>query len=131
MKAQIGPRPAAKAGLRRAARCLLGGLTTYGLASLAAMTGAKADDAAPASLPPLDVRAQGSFFVGGHDEKSNFLAPPDFFFSPSGTITVDQMYVQYQLPTGAAKHTPIILIHGCCLTGKTWETTPDGRIGWA
>ena len=22
------------------------------------------------------------------------------------------------------------LIHGCCLTGKTWETTPDGRMGW-
>jgi hypothetical protein len=25
---------------------------------------------------------------------------------------------------------PITLIHGCCLTGKTWETTPDGRMGW-
>jgi pimeloyl-ACP methyl ester carboxylesterase len=23
-----------------------------------------------------------------------------------------------------------VLIHGCCLTGKTWETTPDGRMGW-
>ena len=25
---------------------------------------------------------------------------------------------------------PLVLIHGCCLTGKTWETTPDGRMGW-
>src|SRR3954464_12690792 len=109
MRALIGPRPAAKAGLRHAACRLMGGLALCGLASLAAITGAAADDAATPSLPALNVRAQGSFFVGGHDEKSNFLAPPDFFFSPSGTITVDQMYVQYQLPMGAAKHTPIIL----------------------
>ena len=27
-------------------------------------------------------------------------------------------------------NTSITLIHGCCLTGKTWETTPDGRMGW-
>src|SRR5690606_565711 len=25
---------------------------------------------------------------------------------------------------------PLVLIHGCCLTGMTWETTPDGRMGW-
>lgn len=25
---------------------------------------------------------------------------------------------------------PVTLIHGCCLTGKTWETTPHGRMGW-
>jgi len=23
-----------------------------------------------------------------------------------------------------------VLIHGCCLTGKSWESTPDGRMGW-
>jgi hypothetical protein len=22
------------------------------------------------------------------------------------------------------------MVHGCCLSSKTWETTPDGRIGW-
>jgi hypothetical protein len=21
-------------------------------------------------------------------------------------------------------------VHGCCLSSKTWETTPDGRMGW-
>jgi hypothetical protein len=22
------------------------------------------------------------------------------------------------------------MVHGCCLSSKTWETTPDGRMGW-
>ena len=50
-------------------------------------------------------------------------------YAPSGTITVDQMYVRYQVPVSPVR-TPLVLIHGCCLTGKTWETTPDGRMGW-
>jgi pimeloyl-ACP methyl ester carboxylesterase len=49
--------------------------------------------------------------------------------SPPGTVTVDQIYVRYQTPVGPAGP-PLVLIHGCCLTGKTWETTPDGRMGW-
>jgi pimeloyl-ACP methyl ester carboxylesterase len=24
----------------------------------------------------------------------------------------------------------VVFVHGCCLTSKTWETTPDGRMGW-
>src|SRR5581483_5981399 len=47
----------------------------------------------------------------------------------TGTIAVEQMYVHYQIPVDA-KRPPVVLIHGCCLTGKTWETTPDGRMGW-
>jgi len=50
-------------------------------------------------------------------------------YASSGTITIDQMYVRYQVPVGELG-VPITLIHGCCLTGKTWETTPDGRMGW-
>jgi hypothetical protein len=23
------------------------------------------------------------------------------------------------------------MVHGCCLSSKTWETTPDGRMGWS
>jgi hypothetical protein len=25
---------------------------------------------------------------------------------------------------------PVVMVHGCCLSSKTWETTPDGRMGW-
>lgn len=77
---------------------------------------------------PLVIEKQGSFFVGGRNVHSEALSVlPQY--APSGTITVDQMYVRYQVPAGANKR-PITLIHGCCLTGKTWETTPDGRMGW-
>ena len=47
----------------------------------------------------------------------------------SGDVVVDQMYVQFQKPA-EAKHTPIVFMHGCCLSSKTWESTPDGRMGW-
>ncbi len=77
---------------------------------------------------PLTIARQGSFFVGGREVKSDTLSTLPAY-APSGTITVDQMYVRYQVPTGSAG-VPITLIHGCCLTGKTWETTPDGRMGW-
>jgi pimeloyl-ACP methyl ester carboxylesterase len=77
----------------------------------------------------LVLQSQGSFFVGGRDVKSDTLSTLPAY-APSGTITVDQMYVHYEIPAGAGKHYPLTLIHGCCLTGKTWETTPDGRMGW-
>jgi hypothetical protein len=77
---------------------------------------------------PLTIQAQGSFFVGGRDVHSDTLST-----APGrgavGTITVYQMYVSYQLPLHPRRY-PITLIHGCCLTAKSWETTPDGRMGW-
>lgn len=78
---------------------------------------------------PLTIESQGSFFVGGREVRSDALSTLPAY-APSGTITVDQMYVRYQVPVGVAGRRPITLIHGCCLTGKTWETTPDGRMGW-
>src|SRR5262249_10873413 len=47
-----------------------------------------------------------------------------------GEITINQMYVQYQIPVNGAQHIPVVMVHGCCLSSKTWETTPDGRMGW-
>jgi pimeloyl-ACP methyl ester carboxylesterase len=77
---------------------------------------------------PLTIARQGSFFIGGRDVKSDTLSTLPAY-AALGTITVDQMYVRYQIPVGEPG-LPIVLIHGCCLTGKTWETTPDGRMGW-
>ena len=84
--------------------------------------------AGPATAEPLTIESQGSFFIGGHDIKSDTLSTLPAY-APSGTITVGQMYVHYQIPV-APTHLPVTFIHGCCLTGKTWETTPDGRMGW-
>jgi pimeloyl-ACP methyl ester carboxylesterase len=87
-----------------------------------------AQEPAKGKTEPLIIEKQGSFFVGGRDVHSETLSTQPNF-PPVGTITVDQMYVHYQIPANAKGH-PIVLIHGCCLTGKTWETTPDGRMGW-
>jgi pimeloyl-ACP methyl ester carboxylesterase len=79
--------------------------------------------------PPLVLSEQGSFFVGGRDIQSDALSTiPNF--SPEGTISIDQVYVHFQIPAARHGNIPLVLIHGCCLTGKTWETTPDGRMGW-
>ncbi|HEU4618186.1 MAG TPA: hypothetical protein VFV10_09095 [Gammaproteobacteria bacterium] len=79
---------------------------------------------------PLVLKSQGSFFVGGENKK---VTQPAFGGgSPqSGEITVNQMYVQYQIPTKGDRHVPVVMVHGCCLSSKTWETTPDGRMGWS
>ena len=82
----------------------------------------------PSTSGPLVIAKQGSFFVGGRDVASESLSLLPAY-AAAGTVTVDQMYVRYQVPADA-KGKPIVLIHGCCLTGKTWETTPDGRMGW-
>jgi pimeloyl-ACP methyl ester carboxylesterase len=44
-----------------------------------------------------------------------------------------QMYVQHfrETPSGAARPTPVIMIHGGAHSGVCWTTTPDGRPGWA
>src|SRR5882762_5566114 len=79
---------------------------------------------------PLTIDAQGSFFVGGENKT---VTEPGFGPIPTqiGDITVNQMYVQYQIPMKAARHVPVVMVHGCCLSSKTWETTPDGRMGWS
>ena len=69
--------------------------------------------------------------MGG--EKKALPAPPQGGRGGApagGEITVNQMYVQYQVPPNGDRHVPVVMVHGCCLSSKTWETTPDGRMGW-
>ncbi|MDR4305212.1 hypothetical protein IHQ68_01040 [Chelatococcus sambhunathii] len=77
---------------------------------------------------PLTLQAQGSFFVDGAVEAidTKYLTSPSY----AGNIMTNQMYVQFQFPKAANTEYPIVFVHGCCLTSKTWETTPDGRMGW-
>jgi hypothetical protein len=101
----------------------------FGFALLVAVSafGAAAQAQRP-SDEPLTIRSQGSFFVGG--EKKSLPAPPAGAAFGGGEITVNQMYVQYQIPMRGQRHAPVVMVHGCCLSSKTWETTPDGRMGW-
>jgi hypothetical protein len=99
---------------------------TASVAFLFAVSILPAADAAQAdsAKKPLVLASQGSFFVGG-ESKSNGVAGP-----AAGEVTVNQMYVSYQTPPNAQLHVPVVMVHGCCLSSKTWETTPDGRMGW-
>jgi pimeloyl-ACP methyl ester carboxylesterase len=77
---------------------------------------------------PLVLKAQGSFFVGG--EKVEQTQGELGNLGPGGRITVNQMYVRYMVPQGGDGSLPVVMVHGATLTGKSWETTPDGRMGW-
>lgn len=77
---------------------------------------------------PLVLKAQGSFFVGGEKADQTRAALGDL--APGGHITVDQMYVRYMIPQDGDGNVPVVMVHGATLTGKSWETTPDGRMGW-
>src|SRR5207249_5028775 len=77
---------------------------------------------------PLVLKSQGSFFVGGETKSLAATAGARGF--GGGDITINQMYVQYQIPPNGDRHVPVVMVHGCCLSSKTWETTPDGRMGW-
>ncbi|MEJ0006475.1 MAG: hypothetical protein WDM77_08955 [Steroidobacteraceae bacterium] len=79
---------------------------------------------------PLTIKEQGSFFVGG-EHRTISEPPAGIIPAQSGEITVNQMYVQYQIPLHGEQHVPVVFVHGCCLSSKTWETTPDGRMGWS
>ena len=105
---------------RRAAvlALLFGSLAVHEAASAASLGG------------PLALADEGIFFVGARPKLSNFPGASPAGPVPPGTVMVDQMYVHYRIPVGAGK-TPIVLVHGGGLTGASYETTPDGREGWA
>ena len=95
-----------------------------------ALSAVLAVTALAAQAAPLTIKEQGSFFVGG---ESKTVSAPGRGPIPAqtGEITVNQMYVQYQIPMQGDRHVPVVMVHGCCLSSKTWETTPDGRMGWS
>src|SRR3954465_5608844 len=80
---------------------------------------------------PLTLEREGSFFVNGEAVRTQYPGA-SLVTGPSepGQITVKQMYVQYRIPYRAS-HLPIVMVHGSNHTGATYETTPDGREGWA
>jgi pimeloyl-ACP methyl ester carboxylesterase len=69
---------------------------------------------------PLRLRDQGSFYVNGK------VTGPS-----NAEVVLNQMYVQYWIPETRGALPPVIMVHGSSHTGKTYETTPDGREGWA
>jgi len=86
---------------------------------------------------PLVIREQGSFAVGGTviSEPGTFDPIQQGAYNPKGvspagqTLHGDHASVFYQTPENARKF-PLVFWHGHGQSGKTWETTPDGREGF-
>src|SRR5882762_5982009 len=72
----------------------------------------------------LVLKSQGSFFVGGRTISTDALTGTSSGFLNTeintGSITVDQMYVQYQIPESGEKRLPVVMVHGCCLSATSY-----------
>jgi pimeloyl-ACP methyl ester carboxylesterase len=77
---------------------------------------------------PLELQDEGVFYINGQPTASNF--PDSRAPIAPGQISIGQMYVQYRIPKTVGGP-PVIMVHGSGHTGVTYETTPDGREGWA
>jgi pimeloyl-ACP methyl ester carboxylesterase len=93
---------------------------------VAAPTSAQSLKSIQAPAQPLVLKARGSFFVGGRSVEQK---AGEILLGPDDRVTVDQMYVEYMVPAGETK-VPVVMIHGAGLSGKSYDTTPDGRMGW-
>lgn len=86
------------------------------------------------SPEPIVIVQQGSFAVGG-TVTTNPGAFDNYAFNNFNPITAgqtyhsDHAYVAYQIPKNAHKF-PLVFLHGAGQSGKSWETTPDGRDGF-
>ena len=86
----------------------------------------------------LHLKGYGNFFIAG--DLATCPTPPAPATNGnmcSGTVNpglhmINQMYVAFMKPQAqnGKKHYPIGIVHGCCLSTKSWQTTPDGRMGW-
>lgn len=79
---------------------------------------------------PVTIKEQGSFMAGG----TVVTSPGEYKDSePTNydgeTLHGDHAYVFYQKPMNAKKNS-IVFLHGYGQSGKSWETTPDGRDGF-
>jgi len=78
---------------------------------------------------PLLIQSQGSFAVGG-----TVLQTPGTYDNNRPTaagqsVHGDHLYAFYQVPHNP-KALPIVMLYGAFQTGRSWETTADGREGF-
>jgi pimeloyl-ACP methyl ester carboxylesterase len=80
---------------------------------------------------PLLLFDEGTFFVNDTLITSDYPTSPDTVAPVPGSFVINQMFVHYRIPLQQRHKLPMVLVHGGGLTGVTYESTPDGREGWA
>jgi hypothetical protein len=83
---------------------------------------------------PFLVETQGSFFVGGRTIEAPGTFDPGALDASlrdhaGQRYRVDQLYARYQIPP-RARRLPLVFVHGSTQTGKSYESTADGREGF-
>lgn len=79
----------------------------------------------------LSILEQGSFAVGGEVVTQPGSYQTQQPLKADGqTLHGDHAYVSYQIPIDARQY-PMVFLHGAGQSAKTWESTPDGREGFA
>ena len=112
----------------------------FGFMALGTLSMMMPGAASAQSKASLDIADFGSFHVGGRLVDVQGKPVREVVFTPGGApakidpngkYLVESMYVQYFTPAKVKAKYPILMWHGGGLTGVTYETTPDGREGWA
>jgi len=79
---------------------------------------------------PLALAGLGSFFIEGTPVEIDKSQQEPGAIGQPGRTMINQMHVQFMKPLEDGGHKPIVFVHGGGLTSKSWQTTPDGRMGW-
>jgi hypothetical protein len=111
----------------------------FKLATVFAGLGLLVGCASQTSPPSMSLQDMGSFHVGGREVTLTGKPIKEVYFTaggvpakvdPNGVYQVEQMYVQYFIPSHQRGTLPLLMWHGGGLSGVTYESTPDGREGW-
>lgn len=78
---------------------------------------------------PLTIQGQGSFSIGGTVQNTPGSYDNNHPTAQGQSFHGDHLYAFYQVPANA-KPLPIVMLHGAFQSGRSWETTPDGREGF-
>jgi pimeloyl-ACP methyl ester carboxylesterase len=90
----------------------------------------------PRPHKPIVLKAQGNFYVGGEKVFTEYNdpllqeVPGQVAPFPPGTITVNEIYVDYQFPLRKKFKWPVAMFHGGGHHGGFYQSTPDGRESW-
>ncbi len=78
---------------------------------------------------PLLIQAQGSFAAGGTTLRTGGNYDNNKPTAAGQSFHGDHLYAFYQIPRNP-KALPIVMLHGAFQSGRSWETTSDGREGF-
>lgn len=85
--------------------------------------------ATPALADPLVIAEQGSFAAGGTVVETSGTYDNNAPTSAGQSLHGDHLYTFYQIPEDP-RPLPIVMLHGAFQSGRSWESTPDGREGF-